>query len=334
MSERRARPDDPRGPRPSRLHFGLFHSGAGPGRWPGWTATGPRSAFGGVGLMVDRPGLAVRVEPANDWAATGPLAERALAFARRFVGTLPTGERRPFRVTVEHAPAEHTGARRRHPGRLGGGEGGSGRNRAPGLARDRVGGRAGRGERSAVGVHGFDRGGLIVEAGKLPGEAVSPLVAHQPFPADWAVLLFAPEAGSAWHGGAEREAFARLYPAPAETEALCRLILTGLLPALASADLDAFGEAVYELNARAGDAFAPAQGGRYAGPAVAALVARLRSLGVKGVGQSSWGPTVFAVVQAAGAEDLARRAGVPAVRAGGSAGAVVNGPAGKSGPRP
>ena len=54
---------------------------------------------------------------------------------------------------------------------------------------------------------------------------------------------------------------------------------------------------MYELNARAGDAFAAAQGGRYAAPAVTALVARLRGLGVKGVGQSSWGPTVFAVVR-------------------------------------
>jgi beta-RFAP synthase len=241
------------------------------------------------------------------------------------VSTLPAAERRAFRLVIEHAPAEHTG--------LGVGtqlglavakavavESGHSDWPAAELAV-----RAGRGERSAVGVHGFDRGGLIVEGGKLPGEAISPLVARLPFPADWAVLLFTPAGAGAWHGGAERQAFAHLTgPGPAETETLCRLVLTGLLPAVTSADFDAFGEAVYELNARAGDAFAAAQGGRYAGPAVAALVARLRSLGVKGVGQSSWGPTVFAVVRRRDAADVTRRMpDAPAVVAGASGGAAV-----------
>jgi beta-ribofuranosylaminobenzene 5'-phosphate synthase len=310
---------------PSRLHFGLLSlPAAGPDRWPGLDgAPGPPvRQFGGVGLMVNRPGLAVRVEPAADWAAAGPLADRALAFARRVVDSLPAAERRPFGVTVDYAPAEHTG--------LGVGtqlglavakavavESGHADWAAVELAV-----RAGRGERSAVGVHGFDRGGLIVEGGKGPGEAVSPLVARLDFPADWVVLLFSP-AGGTWHGGAERQAFAHLTgPGPAET--LCRVVLTGLLPAVASKDFDAFGEAVYELNARAGDAFAAAQGGRYAGPAAAALVARLRGLGVKGVGQSSWGPTVFAVVplDAAG-EVRAQMPDAPAVLAGASGGVVV-----------
>jgi beta-RFAP synthase len=315
---------------PSRLHFGLLSlPAAGPDHWPGLDgAPGlPVRHFGGVGLMVDRPGLAVRVEPAEVWCATGPLADRALGFARRVIGTLPAGERRPFNLVVEHAPAEHTG--------LGVGTQ-LGLAVAMAIANEtghcdwsavELASRAGRGERSAVGVHGFDRGGLIVEGGKVPGDALSPLVARLAFPAHWAVILFTPAAGGPWHGGLERQAFARLAaagPSPAETESLCRLVLTGLLPALASADLDGFGEAVYELNARAGDAFAAAQGGRYAGPAVAELVTRLRGLGVKGVGQSSWGPTVFAVVRKPDATAvLARIKDTPAVVTWASAGAIV-----------
>jgi predicted sugar kinase len=42
--------------------------------------------------------------------------------------------------------------------------------------------------------------------------------------------------------------------------------------------------------------FAPVQGGTYAGPRVAALVEFIRAQGIAGVGQSSWGPAVFAVV--------------------------------------
>ena len=314
---------------PSRVHFGLLSLPvAGRDHWPGIDGQPglPVRHFGGVGLMVDRPGLAVRVEPAADWSATGPHADRALEFARRVVGTLPAGERRPFRVTVEHAPAEHTG--------LGvGTQLGLAVAKAIAVASAHrwtaaeLAVRAGRGERSAVGVHGFDRGGLIVEGGKVPAESLSPLVCRLPFPPDWAVLLLTPPGGPSWHGGAERQAFARLAaagPSLAETEALCRLVLTGLLPAVASANLDGFGEAVYELNARAGDAFAAAQGGRYTGPAVAALVGRLRGLGVMGVGQSSWGPTVFAVVRAGEADDVRRKvADVPAVVAWVSNGATA-----------
>jgi beta-RFAP synthase len=253
--------------------------------------------FGGVGLMVDRPGVAIQVEPANEWSATGPLAARALEFGRRFVATLPGHLQRPFRITVEHAPREHIG--------LGVGtqlalsvakaiavETGHGDWPATELAR-----RVGRGERSAIGVHGFDRGGLIVEGGKLPGETLSPLVGRFDFPSDWSVLLVTPEAGNEWHGVRERLALAQLGPSLRETETLCRIVLMSLLPALASKDIDAFGEALYEFNARVGDQFAPVQGGRYASAATAECVARLRALGIKGVGQSSWGPTVFGVLR-------------------------------------
>jgi beta-RFAP synthase len=76
---------------------------------------------------------------------------------------------------------------------------------------------------------------------------------------------------------------------------LCRLVLLGLLPALAERDLDAFGEALYDFNRRVGVGFAPVQGGSYASPRIAELVSFVRGEGIRGVGQSSWGPTVFAV---------------------------------------
>jgi beta-RFAP synthase len=253
--------------------------------------------FGGVGLMVDKPGLAVQIEAAKEWSSTGPLAGRALEFAKRFVGSLPVAAQRPFRIQVEHAPPEHIGL-------------GVGTQLALSVAKaiavqlgfadwpaTELARRIGRGERSAIGVHGFDHGGLIVEGGKLPGEALSPLVGRFEFPAEWSVLLVTPEVGSSWHGVRERLAMAQLGPTFRETEQLCRIVLTGILPALASKDIDAFGDALYEFNARVGDLFAPVQGGRYASPAVAECVAQLRGLGIKGVGQSSWGPTVFAVVQ-------------------------------------
>jgi len=315
---------------PSRLHFGLLSlPGEGPEWWPSVDGGPglPVRHFGGVGLMIDQPGLAVRVEPADDWSATGPIAPRALEFAQGLIGTLAETERRPFRVTVEQAPEEHTG--------LGVGTQ-LGLAVAKALANEtghadwpatELAMRVGRGERSAIGVHGFDRGGLIVEGGKLPAEAISPLVGRFEFPTDWAILLFSPPGKTKWHSGMERMAFATLGrhgPLAAQTDAICRVVLTGLLPALVSVDLDSFGESLYELNARAGDLFAPVQGGRYGSPGVAKSVARLRAMGVRGVGQSSWGPTVFAVVSRDEVDRVTQLLGdLPATPARVSNGAVV-----------
>src|SRR5258708_33918396 len=63
-----------------------------------------------------------------------------------------------------------------------------------------------------------------------------------------------------------------------------------MIPAMRERDCRKFGEALYDFNARVGDAFTPAQGGRYAHAAVAEVVAGLPRAGVPGVGQSSWGP--------------------------------------------
>jgi predicted sugar kinase len=90
-------------------------------------------------------------------------------------------------------------------------------------------------------------------------------------------------------------------------DALCRLVLLGLLPALAEADLAAFGEALADFNLRVGEMFAPVQGGPYSNPRIGELVEFIRREGVPGAGQSSWGPAVFAIVAAERANDLVRR---------------------------
>jgi predicted sugar kinase len=57
---------------PSRLHFGLLS----------WGLNAPRQ-FGGVGLMVEAPGITITAESARSWTAEGPLAGRVLDFARK-----------------------------------------------------------------------------------------------------------------------------------------------------------------------------------------------------------------------------------------------------------
>jgi beta-RFAP synthase len=280
----------------SRLHFGLLSLPAA-GRDQ---SALPARSFGGIGLMVHDPGLAVTVCPADAWHAEGPLAGRALEYARRFVLTLPADRRRPYGVCVERSAPEHAG--------LGTGtQLGLALTRALAVAAGQaeldaveLAHRVGRGRRSALGVHGFARGGLLVDAGKHDPETVAPLVARHPFPEAWRILLVLPRRSAGLHGAEESQAFERLHAqgiAPERTERLCRLVLLGLLPALVEMDCRAFGEALYELNVLVGEAFAVVQGGVYAGARVADVVTFIRRQGVAGVGQSSWGPTVFAVVE-------------------------------------
>jgi beta-RFAP synthase len=297
---------------PSRLHFGMM----GPLAGAAGSAVGLRH-FGSVGLMIDSPGIRLRAEPATSWSAEGPLAERALAFARSFAQTPPPdgapGGAGPAHLHVEQAVPEHAGL-------------GSGTQLAlavalalsglwgwPILDPAEVARRVGRGRRSALGVHGFEFGGFLVDGGKGATEALAPLLIHAPFPEPWRVVVAIPPGASGLHGPGEHQAFVELAGQPADTvrtDALCRLVLLGMLPALAERDLEAFGAAVHEFNARTGEAFAPVQGGIYASPLVAEVVAFVRRQGVRGAGQSSWGPAVFALVgDAERGADLARRLG-------------------------
>jgi beta-RFAP synthase len=283
---------------PSRLHFGLLSLSA-EANWANHLGetVHPARRFGGVGLMVHEPGVCLTARPAAAWSADGPLAERALAFARACAATLPPDSVVPLALHVTRAAPEHQG--------LGTGTqlglavaravtaaAGHTEESAIDLAR-----RVGRGGRSALGVHGFARGGLLVEAGKAAPREVAPLVARLDFPEDWpVVLILAPRRGL--HGGAESRAFERLAQTARGREAtdpLCRLVLLGLLPAVAERDCRAFGEALFEFNVRVGELFAPVQGGVYANSVVADVVAFVRGQEIAGVAQSSWGPGVCAV---------------------------------------
>src|SRR5207302_870603 len=114
----------------------------------------------------------------------------------------------------------------------------------PGLDAVELACRVGRGARSALGVHGFARGGFLVEAGKREAGELAPLVARLDFPEPWRLVLALPPGPPGLHGRLESQALTRLLADPAalpRTEALCRLVLLGLLPALLEEDLEAFG---------------------------------------------------------------------------------------------
>jgi beta-ribofuranosylaminobenzene 5'-phosphate synthase len=123
-------------------------------------------------------------------------------------------------------------------------------------------------------------------------------VARMDFPTEWRVLLVYDPECQGVHGKQEAQAFDELPEfSSAQAAHIARLVLMQALPAVAERDLKNFGMAISELQRIVGDYFAATQGGgRYASPAVADAMAWLEAEGVCCVGQSSWGPTGFAVV--------------------------------------
>jgi beta-RFAP synthase len=302
---------------PCRLHFGLL----------AFSRTDSRQ-FGGVGLMIEQPDIVVRVSrdaeprttntrrgsappqraspshasPSHDpFTATGPMAARAAEFARRFARL--ANERRlgtPLHSASIHVvrhPRPHTGL-------------GTGtqlgmavaRALAELIGRDDLGPHdladlVGRGRRSAIGTHGFFHGGFIVEGGKRRPGDLSPMVLQQPFPDDWRIVLITPTRLTGINGEKESHAFQQMQPIPqAVTDRMCRLTLLGLVPALIERDLPTFSQSLFDLQQQVGACFAAAQSGVYADPMLAEIVSFVRGAGVSGVGQSSWGPTLYAVV--------------------------------------
>lgn len=270
----------------ARLHFGLLAVQAASGR-----------NFGGVGLMVDSPGCVLSVEPAerDECLAEPEIASRLTNWRDEYRGRCPIEYRPPAcRIRLSQTIPSHAG--------LGSGTqtslalaaalsrlSGEGNVPAPELAR-----RVGRGARSALGIHGFERGGLLVEGGKRQSDEISPLVARLDFPSEWRVLLVTPSDRRGLSGDAERAAFTRLTPMPVSlTESLCRIVLMELLPAVASADFAAAAAALQEFGRLNGSHFAPVQGGIFADSQMADLAKWLTDQGCVGVGQSSWGPTLW-----------------------------------------
>jgi beta-ribofuranosylaminobenzene 5'-phosphate synthase len=95
-----------------------------------------------------------------------------------------------------------------------------------------------------------------------------------------------------------------------------------LLPALVEADLPSFGQALSAVQRITGSWFAGQQGGVFAPGGTERLVSDMAQWGALGVGQSSWGPAAYGLVDGAAA---AAKLGERVRQAMGQTGAVFEG---------
>jgi beta-ribofuranosylaminobenzene 5'-phosphate synthase len=283
----------------ARLHFGFQNL----------SLAGER-LYGGVGVAVDEPRITVEAEPASridcEDDAVRPHLERVVEHLGLPGGRVRVVERFPRHVGLgsgtQLALATLVAVARACDRDV------DVRESAPAL---------GRGGRSGIGVGTFERGGFVVDGGHptelftaTPPETgewdVPPVVARHELPGEWRFVLAIPDARVGESGEEEdarmRSAVERADPGIARE--IAELVTGRLLPAAATGDVGGFGSAVARLGRLNGAWYADEQGGVYRPPA-GPVVDRLASEpAVAGAGQSSWGPTVYALTEASTVETV------------------------------
>jgi beta-ribofuranosylaminobenzene 5'-phosphate synthase len=301
----------------ARLHFGFCN-----------LSLAHERLYGSLGVALAEPTVRVAAEPA-DGVTCAHAGGRE--YARRAVSLLDVPG---AAIRVESALPRHAGlgsgtqlalatlaavarAHDREP---------APRARAPDL---------GRGGRSGVGVATFEAGGFVLDAGHptarfttdrpADGEWQVPAVAaRHAVPAEWRFLVVLPDADPG-RSGDEEDASMRETVERAGSDVSDRVsgvVVRRVLPAVAEGAADRFGAAVEEVGRLNGVWYADQQGGVYRPPVGEVVAALSASPAVYGAGQSSWGPAVYGVTDAANA-DAARAAGRAALDAAGVDGDVL-----------
>lgn len=278
---------------PGRLHLGFLDPSATLGR-----------AFGSLGLVIEgfetvlELGAAAVDSVSADTPAAHAEIERATAHLARLREL--SGCHQPLQLRLLQVLPPHAGF-------------GSGTQLALAIGRAfaqwhglqldtaTLAGWLGRGGRSGIGIAGFDQGGLLVDGGPGADGSAAPVLARLPLPEAWRIIVVQDTQRRGLSGRQEKQAIAQLAPLPQAAAAdICHQVLMRVLPGVASAEFGAFASGVSHIQQVLGGHFAPAQSGSaYTSAAVGQLVQWIaeatRPEGAA-IGQSSWGPTGFAVL--------------------------------------
>jgi beta-ribofuranosylaminobenzene 5'-phosphate synthase len=304
---------------PGRLHMGFLDPAGTLGR-----------PFGSLGLVIDGFETVVEIgrAPTDTVTASTAPAQAELDRARDHLERLRahSGRREPLALRLLQVLPAHAGL-------------GSGTQLALAIGRAFVQWHGlqvstatlarwlGRGQRSGIGIAGFEHGGLLLDGGPGADGSPAPLLARLPLPEAWRVLVVQDTTQQGLSGVHEAQAIGTLAPLHHTTAAeICHQVLMRVLPGVASDDFTAFAHGITRMQQLLGEHFAPAQGdSSYTSPAVGQFVqwigeaSRGRAAGDAdaphgaAVGQSSWGPTAFAILPSSAAAESA----VAAARAAG-----------------
>ena len=277
---------------PARLHLGILDLGGDLGR-----------IFGGIGVAINYPNVILEAQLSQSIIVEGEKSDTVKLLAEHFLKKYHIESK--VTINVKQTIPKHMGL-------------GSGTQLVLAVAtalaklfhveasiRDLALAMR-RGTISGVGTAVFEQGGFIVEGGlkteknkRFPiPQSFPPVIFHQPFPEDWLFVVAVPSVKRGFTDEEELPAFRRLPPMPAQDVGkICRLTMMKLLPSLIEHDIENFGEALTQIQIIVGEYFAEVQGGKYSSPVAKECIEHMLKLGAYAVGQSSWGPTFYGLVQ-------------------------------------
>ena len=268
---------------PARLHMGFIDMSGALGRH-----------FGSIGVGLNEISTSIQLSFAANTEVSGAGAERALPCLQKLCARL--GVPATLHLEIATAIPDHIGL-------------GSGTQLALAIGmaisefydlkltvRD-IACLSERGTRSGIGIGVFEQGGLVVDGGRGTLTNTPPLLSRLSLPEAWRFILVFDQRGQGLHGEQELAAFRALPAFPRRrAEQLSYLLLMQALPSVVEQDLPAFGAVISELQTAVGEHFAPVQGGVFTSPTVAQAMQWLANQGAVGIGQTSWGPTGFCLV--------------------------------------
>jgi beta-ribofuranosylaminobenzene 5'-phosphate synthase len=278
---------------PGRLHLGFLDPAGTLGR-----------RFGSLGLVIDGFETVVTLSTAGEdrLTADGPDAQAELPRVQAHLQQLrdQTGCTQPLHLHLQRVLPPHAGFGSGTQLALAVGRVFAAWHGLP-LATTTLAAWLGRGLRSGVGIAGFDQGGLLLDGGPGAPSRPAPLLARVTLPDAWRVIVVTEPGRSGLSGAAERQALATLAPlTQAQSADICHQVLMRVLPGAADGHFETFAAGLGHVQQVLGEHFAPAQGGlAYTSAAVShAVQCMAAAAGPDGAatGQSSWGPTGFAIV--------------------------------------
>jgi len=269
---------------PSRLHFGIIDLSRSLGR-----------SYGSVGLAIEGLGYEILAEKGEELKVLGP--EKDAEQARKIAEKVTQIYNIPHQVKINILKSipMHVGLGSTTQLTL-----------AVATAITKLYGvkassvelaeKMGRGKNSGVGTYAFMNGGFIVDGG-IKGGRFPPLIFRHNFPEEWHFVIVTPEIERGLDEKTEEGLFKRITASTDIARKICHSIVMKMLPSIVERDIESFGKVLTEVQRLVGEAFSPYQGGVFGSQVASDIVNRMLEDGAYGAGQSSWGPTVYGLVE-------------------------------------
>ena len=262
---------------PARLHLGFYNIKL-------------RSRlFGGLGLAVTAPSYRMRIYRSSRLSCEGAQVERVSRVLSEAASRLDVPG---ARVVVDEAIPEHVGLGSTTQLTL---------SIYYGLTLlynlkvrvDEIAEISGRGRISRVGVEAFKRGGFIVDSGRT-AKGRPKTMARLNFPLRWSIVTVTPSGKRGFREEEESmEVLMPYHPPRSIQRRMLELTFLGIVPGIIERDFNLFTSSLERLQVTVGSFYSTVQGGVFCCEESMIATELIKELGGRGVGQSSWGPTVY-----------------------------------------